>query len=86
MNRRSFIQKSIVAGTAFSSLPLVGATRRLAPYRTALIGSGWWGMNILREALASGECKLTALADVDANQLKKATEMLASMTSDKPKT
>ncbi len=85
MNRRSFIHTSIAAGTAFSALPLLGATRRLAPYRTALIGSGWWGMNILREALASGECKLTALADVDASQLKKAAETLASLTSDKPK-
>lgn len=51
MNRRSFIHTSIAAGTAFSALPLLGATRRLAPYRTVLIGSGWWGMNIDRKSV-----------------------------------
>jgi predicted dehydrogenase len=85
MNRRSFIQQSIVAGTAFSSLPLLGATRRVASYRIALVGSGWWGMNILQVALASGGCKVIGLADVDANQLKKASETLTSLTSDRPK-
>lgn len=86
MKRRSFIHTGVMAGAAFSALPLLGATRRVAPYRTALIGSGWWGMNILREALASGECKLTALADVDTRQLKNAVDALIPLTSDKPKT
>ena len=40
-------------------------------YRTALIGSGWWGTNILREAAASGRCKIVALVDVDKRQLAK---------------
>ena len=31
--------------------------------RTALIGSGWWGKNILKEAMASGRCTVAALAD-----------------------
>jgi len=87
MDRRKFLHTSILAGTAgFSALPLLGATRRTAPYKTALIGSGWWGMNILREALASGECKLAALADVDTRQLNKAVEALNALTSDKPRT
>src|SRR5690606_28126868 len=85
MNRRSFIQSSFAA-VSFSALPLLGATRRTLPYKTALIGSGWWGMNIVREALASGECKITALVDVDTRQLKKAQELLGQMTSDQPRT
>jgi len=54
-------------------------------YKTALIGSGWWGMNILREALASGECTCVALADPDPNQIKVAQAELGKLTSDKPR-
>ena len=54
-------------------------------YKTALIGSGWWGMNILREALASGECSCVALADPDPNQIKAARTELSKLTSDRPR-
>ena len=54
-------------------------------YKTALIGSGWWGMNILREALASGDCSCVALADPDPNQIKAAQAELSKLTSDKPR-
>lgn len=54
-------------------------------YKTALIGSGWWGMNILREALASGECSCVALADPDPNQIKAAQTELSKLTSDRPR-
>lgn len=42
-------------------------------YRTALIGSGWWGMNILREAMKAGNTKVVALCDVDRDKLEIAT-------------
>jgi hypothetical protein len=70
MDRRAFIEKSALAGAAFSSLPLLSALKRAAPYRTALVGAGWWGTNILRCAIQAGESKLVALCDVDQNQLK----------------
>jgi predicted dehydrogenase len=54
-------------------------------YRTALIGSGWWGMNILSAALASGECEAIALCDVDDRQRKAALEKLGPLTRDQPR-
>jgi predicted dehydrogenase len=54
-------------------------------YRTALLGSGWWGTNILREALRSGQSKLVALCDVDRAQLDKCAAECGRLTSDVPK-
>ena len=85
MDRRTFIEKSALAGAAFSSLPLLTALKRASPYRTALIGAGWWGTNILRCAIQAGESKLVALCDVDQNQLKICSEVFAKLTPDKPK-
>ena len=85
MNRRDFLLKSSAASVAYSAMPLITSLGRTQPYRTALVGSGWWGMNILRCALQAGESKLVALCDVDENQLKKATTELSKLTSDQPK-
>ena len=67
MHRRSFLHRS-AAGALAASLPVRAAdsTPRL---RTALIGCGWWGGNILGEAVASGRCEVVGLCDVDARQL-----------------
>src|SRR4030095_2501287 len=54
-------------------------------YRTALIGSGWWGMNILREALASGQIVCVALADVDPGKLDHAAEEVKDLSGATPK-
>jgi predicted dehydrogenase len=50
-----------------------------------LIGTGWWGTNILRCAVQSGENKLVALCDVDENQLKICSTEMGKLTPDKPK-
>lgn len=87
MKRRNFIIQSATASLAFSHLPLLSALGNKAyRYKTALIGSGWWGMNILREAIRAGESKVVALCDVDSNQLSLALEEVKKMTSDTPKT
>jgi predicted dehydrogenase len=72
MNRRTFLQNS-AAATALAAVPFsiraadkAGAKK----FRTVLIGCGWWGNNILREALASGECELVGLCDVDSRQFE----------------
>ena len=85
MNRRDFLLKSSAASVAYSAMPLITSLGRTQSYRTALVGSGWWGMNILRCALQAGESKLVALCDVDENQLRKATTELSKLTSDQPK-
>ena len=87
MNRRDFIRNTAAASVAFSaySLPLISVAGKTRPYRTALIGSGWWGMNILREAIAAGESKVVAVCDADQSQLTSAFAELTKLTSDKPK-
>ncbi len=54
-------------------------------YRVALIGTGWWGMNILRTALESGECQPVAMCDVDQNQLIPAAVEIAKLSGARPK-
>ncbi|MEX2176384.1 MAG: Gfo/Idh/MocA family oxidoreductase [Pirellulaceae bacterium] len=87
-SRREFLQSSlaasVAAGAALSS-PTVHAQGKARKYRTALIGSGWWGMNILGEAVASDRCQVVAMCDVDPNQLRSAAEKLGPKTSDQPK-
>ncbi|MDB5261158.1 MAG: gfo/Idh/MocA family oxidoreductase [Adhaeribacter sp.] len=87
MNRRDFIKNSAAASVAYSawSLPLISVAGKTRPYRTALIGSGWWGMNILREAIAAGEAKVVALCDVDQNMVTAAALEVEKLNGDKPK-
>lgn len=85
MNRRTFLQSAATAGLALQAPFILGrpADRKL---RTALIGSGWWGKNILVEALKSGRCTAVALCDVDATTLEIATDQITDLSGDKPKT
>ena len=59
--------------------------RKFSKYSVVLIGSGWWGMNILREAIRSGEVTVAALCDVDERQIKKCEEEVRQLCSDRPK-
>src|SRR5258705_13950998 len=72
MNRRHFLH-SAAAASALAATPFniraqdkAGAKK----FRVALIGCGWWGNNILREAVASGSCELVALCDVGSRQFE----------------
>ena len=60
LTRRQFLDAGAAA-------PFVIAATPHRKYKTALIGSGWWGKNILKEAIESGKVKVVALCDVDAN-------------------
>lgn len=84
MKRRQFLQYAALSGTSTFLAPFVRSAepRKL---RTALIGSGWWGKNILKEALASGRCLPVALADVDANALEIAADQVQDLSGHKPK-
>jgi predicted dehydrogenase len=83
MNRRTFLHTS-AASLTYSALPLLPALARTAPFRTALVGAGWWGMNILRCAVQAGQSKVVAVCDVDQTQLKVATDELRKLTPDQP--
>ncbi|HVR35811.1 MAG TPA: Gfo/Idh/MocA family oxidoreductase [Methylomirabilota bacterium] len=85
MPRRQFLKSTAAVGVAFSALPLLGADSPARKYRTAIVGTGWWGMNILGEAMASGECKVVAMCDVDDSLLHPALERVQKETGDQPK-
>ncbi len=85
LHRRTFIS-STAAATALLAAPKIHAASKAKQYRTALIGSGWWGMNILREALAAGQTKVVALCDVDSDRLEIAAEEVEDLCGDQPQT
>ncbi|MCA9138314.1 MAG: Gfo/Idh/MocA family oxidoreductase [Planctomycetales bacterium] len=85
MRRRTFIAGT-AAATALVSAPKIRAASKDKKYRTALIGSGWWGMNILREALAAGQTSVVALCDVDQDRLEIAAEEVNDLSGDSPRT
>ncbi len=87
MQRRQFLKLSAAASLGLSAAPYI--LRGAEPgkkFRTALIGSGWWGKNILKEAMASGRVKVTSLCDVDANVLEIAAEQVNDLSGAQPKT
>lgn len=85
VNRREFLKTSAAASMAFSAVPITSA-KTTKTYRTALIGSGWWGMNILRTAIQAGQSKVVAMCDVDTNQLDPAVNEVEQMTGSRPNT
>jgi predicted dehydrogenase len=82
-SRREFIKNSVAATVALSAKPIFGA--QTGRYKTALIGSGWWGMNILRAAMEAGESKVVAICDVDDSQLNPAVAEVEKLSSDRPR-
>jgi len=85
MQRRTFIQTTATATIGLAAAPLIKVLGKDKKYTTALIGSGWWGGNILRCAIQAGESKVVALCDVDENQIKATLEEVKKLSGDTPK-
>ncbi|MBX3746851.1 MAG: Gfo/Idh/MocA family oxidoreductase [Verrucomicrobiae bacterium] len=85
LTRRSFLRTTALTAATLPALRLVGADSPTRRYRTALIGTGWWGNNILGEAMASGACRVVGLCDVDTRLLNPTMERVRRETSDDPK-
>ena len=85
MQRRQFIKTTAAATAAFASAPLIRVAGQDKKYRTALVGAGWWGGNILRCAIQSGQCKIVALCDVDTNQLSATAAEVKKLSGETPK-
>lgn len=85
LSRRDFVNTSLAAGVALATPNLLLASKAEKKYRTVLIGSGWWGTNILREAIRSEQCPVVAMCDVDDKQLDVALAEVAKLSSDQPK-
>ncbi len=84
IHRRGFMVATAAVGAALAA-PAIHGAHRGRGYRTALLGSGWWGMNIAREAIASGQCSVSALCDADENQLVPAAAEVETVTGRAPK-
>jgi predicted dehydrogenase len=84
IDRRRFLKSSLATGLALG-FPGIVAAQKGKTYRTALIGAGWWGTNILREAVACGRCTPVALVDVDGRQLARCADEVAKWTGETPK-
>jgi len=84
MNRRDFIANTTMASAAVLT-PSVLIYPKKTKYKTVLIGAGWWGTNILREGIKTGEVQVVGLCDVDQNQLKVCRTEVDKLCSDRPK-
>lgn len=85
VTRRDFLQTAAAAGLLVGS----GAARGDGPkrkLRTALIGCGWWGNNILTEAMAAGRAQVVGLSDPFENALRTTAERVKDVSRDEPKT
>jgi predicted dehydrogenase len=86
MNRRAFLQRSLAAGTASAfGFHLRGAEKGGRKYRTALIGAGWWGGNVVGEAMASAQCEIVGVCDVDQRPLNATAEKITKLSGDQPR-
>jgi predicted dehydrogenase len=82
VTRRRFLATT-AAGLTFPAA-ILGADKG-RKYRTALVGSGWWGNNILNEAMAAGQAKVVGLCDVDAGALETTAEHVKDESGDEPR-
>jgi predicted dehydrogenase len=82
-SRRRFLAAG-GAAMIWGAVPLLKA-KSGRKFRVALIGSGWWGMNLLREALASGRATCSALCDVDEDKLDFGADDVEAESGDKPR-
>ncbi|MDX9753988.1 MAG: Gfo/Idh/MocA family oxidoreductase [bacterium] len=64
LGRRSFLKTTAATG-ALLSAPIIQGKAQTKKFRTATIGCGWWGLNITKNAIASGETEIVGLCDVD---------------------
>ncbi|MCC5931028.1 MAG: Gfo/Idh/MocA family oxidoreductase [Cyclobacteriaceae bacterium] len=85
MQRRDFIKVSGAAGLAGMTFPNIILASKTKKMTLALIGTGWWGMNILREAMAEGSSKIVALCDPDRKAMETAAEEVQKLSGDKAK-
>jgi predicted dehydrogenase len=83
VTRRGFLATSAVAGAAMAA-PAIHGAEKDKKYKTALVGSGWWGMNILRTGIQAGDVDVVALCDVDDRQFETAKAEVEKLTGKTP--
>jgi predicted dehydrogenase len=84
MDRRTFLKGSLAGAATLATAPHLKG-QEAKKYRTALIGTGWWGMNILNCAMEAGESRVVALCDVDQRFLNSSAEKATKLNGDVPR-
>ena len=80
------MQRAAAAGAVLGAPFILSAQQQQArKLKTCLIGCGWWGRNILQEAMASQRCAITSLCDVDERALEQTQDMVSDQTNASPK-
>ena len=85
MTRRQFIDRTAATGLALGIPTFLGAANS-KKYRTALIGSGWWGKVITEMSMKSDTVEMVAVCDVDEEMIASAVEQIQRDGGAKPKT
>ena len=86
LSRRQFLTATAVAAAAAAfPTPMVFGAVKNKKYRVALVGSGWWGMNILNAAIQTKTIEPVAVVDVDKRQLEPALKKVEEATGTVPK-
>ncbi|MGE9268688.1 MAG: Gfo/Idh/MocA family protein, partial [Verrucomicrobiales bacterium] len=80
--RRHFL--STAAGAALAP-GILAQPKTGKIYKTALIGSGWWGTNILREAVRAGRSQVVGVCDVDRAAREKVRDEVVAWAGVKPR-
>ena len=83
MNRRHFLSSS--AALSAVAFPALSLTQTGKTYTTALVGAGWWGGNILGEAMAAKRSKIVGVCDVDDQALDATLAKVNQLTADTPR-
>ena len=89
MKRRTFLETSVAAGLAYSSITTTAAEIAKGPVkRVALIGSGWYGKIDLFRLIQVAPVEVVALCDVDSTMLSEAAGEVAKRqkSGKRPKT
>ena len=82
--RRDFLKASAAASVALSA-PAIHAAKAGKKYRTALIGSGWWGKVITEMAMANGSVDMIAVCDVDQSMNEEAVALIKEKSNGSPR-
>lgn len=84
MERRKFLKISS-SGLLVPVIPELTRFTKYARYKVALIGCGWWGGNIVQEAMAAGDATIVAVCDVDQRAITATKNMIQAASGDRPK-
>ncbi|MGF1637192.1 MAG: Gfo/Idh/MocA family protein, partial [Cyclobacteriaceae bacterium] len=85
MKRRDFIINSGAASLGALAFPNIVLGHKFKTYKLALVGSGWWGMNILREAMSEGSVQVVALCDPDSEMMQQSATEVKKLSGNKVK-